>query len=252
MATNRKACLARENRIMREMMQCQSSENILFTRDVEDIGKWFVRLPRKNGGLPEALVQDMASVSCPGMDFVIDFPDEYPFSPPTIRVAAPRLRKGTGFVISGSLCMELLTVGGWSPALSMEGVMQSVCGILSEGKARLECIAPTPTPVEAAAAEVAAAAAEAADGRDPNALILGAAAENPVDDALAEDAVAVADIAVLPKKQQSRKRALPEQTQKQLEERCTRGYSEAEAVHAWEHIVSFHDKHGWTKKPRSS
>jgi len=234
---------------MREMMQCQNSENILFIRDIEDVGQWFVRLPRKNGGLPEALVQDMAAVSCPGMDFVIDFPDEYPFKPPTIRVAAPRLCKGTGFVINGSLCMELLTVGGWSPALSMEGVMQSVCGVLSEGKARLECIAPTPTPVEAAAA------AEAADGRDqvqlePNAVVQGAAAENPVDAAPAEDEVAVADVDVLPKK--SRKRALPQQTQKQLEERCTKGYSEAEAVHAWKHIVSFHDKHGWTKKPRSS
>jgi ubiquitin-protein ligase len=242
MASNRKSCIARENRIMREMMQCQNSEAILFTRDIEDVGVWHIRLPRKGGGLPEGLVQDMENVNSSGMDFVIEFPEEYPFKPPTIRVAAPRLRKGTGFVINGSLCMELLTVGGWSPALSMEGVMQSVCGVLSEGNARLDLVAAsTPASVEAAVQLVPDLLEGGAEGEAD-------AGVNPAVAAPAEGEAAVLDANL----QASRKRVRPELTPQERKERCVKGYSAAEADHAWKHIVTFHDKHGWTKKPRSS
>ena len=55
-----------------------------------------------------------------GMDHVLldlQFPFDYPNSPPFVRVIRPRFAFRTGHVtIGGSICMEVLTQTGWSPA----------------------------------------------------------------------------------------------------------------------------------------
>jgi len=55
-----------------------------------------------------------------GQDFVLfemTFPQEYPNKPPFIRVLKPRFQHLTGHItLGGSICMQLLTTSGWSPA----------------------------------------------------------------------------------------------------------------------------------------
>jgi ubiquitin-protein ligase len=55
------------------------------------------------------LAQDMKVLSVPYIELEMNFPDQYPFEPPFVRVTQPRFRRQTGFVMNGALCMELLT-----------------------------------------------------------------------------------------------------------------------------------------------
>lgn len=40
---------------------------------------------------------------------VMKFKDDYPFSPPFVRIVYPRFKRSTGYIIDGAFCMELLT-----------------------------------------------------------------------------------------------------------------------------------------------
>jgi len=77
-----------------------------------------------------------------GQDYVLfemTFPSEYPNKPPFIRVLQPRFQHLTGHItIGGSICMQLLTSSGWSPANSIESIFVQIhCEILT-GKPRLD------------------------------------------------------------------------------------------------------------------
>lgn len=84
------------------------------------------------------LNRDLNRVGLSGIDIAVNFPAEYPFSPPKVRILRPRLRESTGFVIQGGICMQLLDAAGWSPALSLIGVVLSVHSMLLSGHARLD------------------------------------------------------------------------------------------------------------------
>lgn len=57
----------------------------------------------------------------------IRFPPDFPWEPPFIRVVSPRFGFRTGHVtVGGSICMELLTASGWSPAYALESVLVQV------------------------------------------------------------------------------------------------------------------------------
>ena len=56
----------------------------------------------------------------------------------------PRLKEHTGYVLSGGgICMELLTPSGWSPATSIDALVQSVRAMLMAGNARLASLEPS-------------------------------------------------------------------------------------------------------------
>lgn len=40
---------------------------------------------------------------------MMKFKDDYPFSPPFVRIVYPRFKRSTGYIIDGAFCMELLT-----------------------------------------------------------------------------------------------------------------------------------------------
>lgn len=40
---------------------------------------------------------------------LMTFKQDYPFSPPFVRVVYPRFKQSTGYIIDGAFCMELLT-----------------------------------------------------------------------------------------------------------------------------------------------
>ncbi|XP_076437807.1 uncharacterized protein LOC143276986 [Babylonia areolata] len=70
----------------------------------------------------------------------MQFPPDYPVSPPFLRVIRPRFRFLTGHVtIGGSICMQMLTKSGWQPTNDIESVLMHVrCEILSDPKAALD------------------------------------------------------------------------------------------------------------------
>lgn len=40
---------------------------------------------------------------------LMKFKDDYPFTPPFVRIVYPRFKRSTGYIIDGAFCMELLT-----------------------------------------------------------------------------------------------------------------------------------------------
>lgn len=65
--------------------------------------------------------------------------DGYPFKPPFVRVISPRFKIHTGHVtVGGSICIDVLTSHGWSPALDIEKVLVIIKTTLTDGKGRID------------------------------------------------------------------------------------------------------------------
>merc|ERR1712070_232608 len=56
------------------------------------------------------------------MQFELFFPDVYPMEPPKIRLLHPSVSPAGSFWVqsAGALCLEMLTINGWSPAIKLE------------------------------------------------------------------------------------------------------------------------------------
>ncbi|WAR12627.1 U2QL1-like protein [Mya arenaria] len=85
--------------------------------------------------LPKRLAKDMKNMKKEAKNFGIDggprgdnlfiwpvvylemqFPGDYPMSPPFVRVTRPRFK----FLTGGSICMQMLTRSGWTPSNDIE------------------------------------------------------------------------------------------------------------------------------------
>ncbi|KAI0210905.1 Ubiquitin-conjugating enzyme E2Q-like protein 1 [Lamellibrachia satsuma] len=75
----------------------------------------------------------------PVIHMEMKFPEDYPMSPPFVRVIRPAFKFLTGHVtIGGSICMELLTRSGWKPTNDIEGILVQIrAEIMSDVNARL-------------------------------------------------------------------------------------------------------------------
>lgn len=96
---------------------------------ISNIYQWIVELHSFDPSLP--LAQDMVHEGIQSIVLEIRFSNNFPISPPFVRVIRPRflpfMQGGGGHVTSGgALCMELLTNSGWSPASSVESVLLQV------------------------------------------------------------------------------------------------------------------------------
>lgn len=91
--------------------------------DDEDqmMNKWSIRLFKFDED--SNLAKDMKVLGIDHIELEMTFPDDYPFQPPFCQIVRPRFQKGTGFVIDGALCMELLTADGWNPINDIESVI---------------------------------------------------------------------------------------------------------------------------------
>jgi ubiquitin-conjugating enzyme E2 Q len=98
-------------------------------KQVDNIFQWVVELHSFPEELP--ITQQMQEAKIPSVVLELRFPDQFPFAPPFARVVRPRMlpfaQGGGGHVtMGGSICMELLTASGWSPALSIMNVLLNI------------------------------------------------------------------------------------------------------------------------------
>lgn len=101
----------------------------------DDLFSWHVKMFDFRG----PLAQDMKKLKLDHILFEMTFPENYPLSPPFIRVLKPRFQHLTGHItLGGSICMQLLTVSGWSPANSIESIFVQIRFEIENGKPRLD------------------------------------------------------------------------------------------------------------------
>ena len=97
--------------------------------DIINMYQWIVELHSFNPELQ--LAKDMKMASVTSIVLEMRFTNQYPYSPPFIRVIKPRFlpfnRGGGGHVTEGgAICMELLTNTGWSVVTSIDSVLLQV------------------------------------------------------------------------------------------------------------------------------
>ncbi|KAM0300979.1 hypothetical protein ACHAPM_006278 [Fusarium culmorum] len=134
-AASSPAALRALNGQIKDLQQIQSSTNIAMLgwyidfEKIDNLFHWIVELHSFDMNL--ALAQDMVHYGCSSIVLEVRFGASFPISPPFVRVIRPRFvpfaQGGGGHVtMGGSICSELLTNSGWSPALSLEKVFLEV------------------------------------------------------------------------------------------------------------------------------
>ncbi|KAJ3056080.1 hypothetical protein HK097_008208 [Rhizophlyctis rosea] len=124
---------------LRNLLKAQQSSQekdrgwVLDVADVTNLYQWTVRLTHFEDSLP--LQMDLKAKGPEaikaGITLEVRFGPEFPMTPPYVRVIKPRflqfMHGGGGHVTAGgSICMDLLTMGGWSPAYAMESVLLQI------------------------------------------------------------------------------------------------------------------------------
>lgn len=67
----------------------------------------------------------------------IKFPNDFPKSPPFVRVVWPRFHYQTGHVtVGGSICAEWLTYQGWTD-MSVDALIRNILMLFADGKGRI-------------------------------------------------------------------------------------------------------------------
>lgn len=100
-----------------------------------DITCWMVRVDSSKfvdpdepvGHAKNTLYRQLCEREIKHVEFEVDFPDKYPMEPPFVRVLYPRFAYRTGHItLGGSICNQMLTRDGWSPALTLDKVMLDI------------------------------------------------------------------------------------------------------------------------------
>ena len=55
-----------------------------------------------------------------------------------MHIIKPMFKRQTGFIVSGALCMELLTKDGWNPTNDIKSIIVSICSLMVMGDGRLQ------------------------------------------------------------------------------------------------------------------
>ncbi|XP_037959948.1 ubiquitin-conjugating enzyme E2Q-like protein 1 [Teleopsis dalmanni] len=130
----------RARRLMKEYKEIvkmqTSTKQPVFTVELigDNLFEWYARLFIID---PDSkLAKDMAELKIPFILLHLVFPDNFPFSPPFMRVAEPPIERG--FVMEGgAICMELLTPRGWASAYTVEAVIMQFAASLAKGQGRV-------------------------------------------------------------------------------------------------------------------
>lgn len=128
-------------RLMREyqMIIKQSSDvlgfNIKLVQE-DDLSQWMVYITKPQN---EKLEEQMRRLGIPAIEIEITFKENYPISPPFIRVVYPHFKFRSGHItVGGSLCMEMLTNQGWCPTFNVENVITQIKLAISDGEGEID------------------------------------------------------------------------------------------------------------------
>lgn len=100
----------------------------------DNLFEWYVRLYAIDAD--SNLAKDMQKYNVPYILLHLDFPSNFPFSPPFMRVVKPVIKKG--FVLTGgAICMELLTPRGWASAYTIEALLIQFSASVVKGDGRI-------------------------------------------------------------------------------------------------------------------
>jgi ubiquitin-protein ligase len=82
---------------------------------------------------------DMVKYGIKEIELELKFPQNYPMSPPFVRVIKPRFEVRTGHITTGgSICMQILVEKYWTPACSVEALITSIKSEILKGDGRLD------------------------------------------------------------------------------------------------------------------
>jgi len=130
----------RTRRLMKEFKEIQRIQNIrpnpVFTVELinDNLYEWQARLHIVDA--ESQLAEDMREFGVPYVLLHLEFPDNFPFAPPFMRVVEPKIEKG--FVMEGgAICMELLTPRGWASAYTVEAVLMQFAASIVKGQGRI-------------------------------------------------------------------------------------------------------------------
>uniref|UniRef100_A0A6G1SIF5 Ubiquitin-conjugating enzyme E2 Q2 n=1 Tax=Aceria tosichella TaxID=561515 RepID=A0A6G1SIF5_9ACAR len=127
-------------RLMKEFREVQTSDsykNGVFTVELVDdnIFKWHVKLYKLD---PDSRIHRLLRESREkgGKDHLLlelRYNDNYPLSPPFVRVVYPHL-EGTSMFGYGTICSELLSESGWNSAYTIEPLILQLAATMAEGR----------------------------------------------------------------------------------------------------------------------
>ena len=197
--------------------------------------KWRIKL--FNFDEDSSLAKDLLVCNMDHVQLEMSFPDQYPFEPPFVRVVQPRFKRQTGFVMSGALCMELLTKDGWNPINDIESVIVSIRSLMTIGDGRVQAAADMKKDAYKKALEEARkkkkASPKSADGSP--------ASSEEGDDIKVGEAKRKRAPSDDENDSTSKKEAAP------AKKASGGSYSVSEAQSAYSHLTSYHKKEGWDK-----
>lgn len=131
----------KNKRLLKEVKHIQKLDSnelgIEFEINEDNFFKWNVYLINidENSGL----YKDMTDLNIDKIKMEIEFPNNYPLYPPFLRIIEPRFEYRTGHItLGGSICMELLTNQGWSPAYSIENLIIHIKSLIIEGEGQID------------------------------------------------------------------------------------------------------------------
>lgn len=207
--------------------------------DEDSMEKWCIKLFGFDDD--SNLAKDLLVCGVDHVELEMGFPDQYPFEPPFVRVVRPRFRRQTGFVMSGALCMELLTKDGWNPINDIESVIVSIRSLMVVGDGRLQAAVDMGKEAykKALGGMMKMKKAEEKEGK---------LAEDEADVDEDEDDVKMG----IPKRKRapSDDASDPDSKPKgsSVVKKATGGsYTAAEAQSAYDHLTKYHKKEGWDK-----
>ncbi len=123
-------------KIIKEYRSLKSNKNLDFRIDVnpEHPYLWKIFINKFNDDSPIAI--DMKKLNIKEIELELKFCNDYPFSPPFLRVVKPIFIALTGHVTShGAICNEILSSKGWRPTCSIEMLIQLIiCEFGEDGR----------------------------------------------------------------------------------------------------------------------
>jgi ubiquitin-conjugating enzyme E2 Q len=207
--------------------------------DEDSMERWCIKL----FGFDEDsnLAKDLMVCGMDHVELEMSFPDQYPFEPPFVRVVKPRFKRQTGFVMSGALCMELLTKDGWNPINDIESVIVSIRSLMVVGDGRLQAAVDMP---EADYARILKSSLEKSK------LLGGGECTNEATE-FDEEEFGDAKAGEAKRKRESNNDADGSDSKSKASgavRKPTGGsYTTAEAQSAYDHLSKYHKQEGWDK-----